>query len=451
MAQSYSSFSSTTPIASVMSPQERDEAKARDVAMIEMIKKHPEYPHVFDIDGKDPNDFETGYFTSQAGTTPVNIAYTVYGNGPNKVVLIPGFQSVQSAWTRFIRDALKEPGQYTVLTYDNRGTGKSSRYSNFEKDCSIKVMAQDLLGLIDHLGWNTVRGINGIGWFVGTMILQEVAILQPRMFNTYTSVSGALQINHPITSFSEFEKRFVPVTSREKPTWKENLLELFSNQWLSSADDMDDYVSSPFESNLHRAVAQAMKKRDDLKDQKGEYAPLPNELMYHLFPVVRRTVDPQAVLKMHIEIGKGRSMIVHGSEDKAFDPNHYFNYLEAIQFYQKSVPSLGWEATVETQAPWSNYQYNADGHYSSRAINPRFFYGSGNMTIVENREAFFDHFESALAMALKENVSEKDVGEKIAYDIIPADQLHEGGDDNACLPIPEDWKDHVPSWIAKHF
>jgi len=76
------------------------------------------------------------------------------------------------AWQRQTKDFAHNKGdQYSSLVTDNRGIGDSdkptSRYST-------SAMAQDLVEVLDHIGWTGKRELHVIGISMGGMIAQEI-------------------------------------------------------------------------------------------------------------------------------------------------------------------------------------------------------------------------------------------------------------------------------------
>jgi pimeloyl-ACP methyl ester carboxylesterase len=87
-----------------------------------------------------------------------------------------GLGGMKYAWQRQTRDFGHTKGdQYSSLVTDNRGIGDSdkptSRYST-------SAMAQDIVEVLDHIGWTGKRELHVIGISMGGMIAQE--ILPPR-------------------------------------------------------------------------------------------------------------------------------------------------------------------------------------------------------------------------------------------------------------------------------
>ena len=96
----------------------------------------------------------------------VNIHYKVYGRG-EPLVMIMGLGGPASGWIFQIRTFRKH---YQVDIFANRGEGKSSKPT---EPYTIRTMADDTIGLMDHLG---IDKAHVMGTSLGGMIAQELAI-----------------------------------------------------------------------------------------------------------------------------------------------------------------------------------------------------------------------------------------------------------------------------------
>ena len=102
--------------------------------------------------------------TKVARVNGINIAHRVRGNGP-PLVLIMGYRLSSAAWpTRFI-EALAD--EFTVVTFDNRGTGQSDKPVD---GYALANMARDLAGLLDEIG---IERTYVLGYSMGGAIAQE--------------------------------------------------------------------------------------------------------------------------------------------------------------------------------------------------------------------------------------------------------------------------------------
>jgi pimeloyl-ACP methyl ester carboxylesterase len=99
----------------------------------------------------------------------ISINYSVDGRG-EPIFLIMGFMGSEMAWF-FQRRAFRE--QFQVVTFDNRGVGKSDKPAG---PYSMQMFADDTIGLMDHLG---IDKAHILGVSMGGMIAQHIALSYP--------------------------------------------------------------------------------------------------------------------------------------------------------------------------------------------------------------------------------------------------------------------------------
>ena len=108
-----------------------------------------------------------------AETNGINIFYETYGDG-NPVVLIAGLGSPMLSWETQIPIY---SAAHKVIAFDNRGIGKSDIT---DPGFTISDMADDVIGLLDHLG---IERATFIGKSMGGMITQRIGINHPDRVN----------------------------------------------------------------------------------------------------------------------------------------------------------------------------------------------------------------------------------------------------------------------------
>jgi pimeloyl-ACP methyl ester carboxylesterase len=106
----------------------------------------------------------------------VRICYEAHGSGET-VVLIAGYASSKDIWFRQIPELSRH---YRVITFDNRGSGRSAKP---DEPYTMNQYAQDTAYLLDRLG---VDGSHVCGVSLGGMIAQEFALQFPDRVRTLT-------------------------------------------------------------------------------------------------------------------------------------------------------------------------------------------------------------------------------------------------------------------------
>jgi aminoacrylate hydrolase len=103
----------------------------------------------------------------------IQIYYEDYGQGP-PLIMILGLGQDIATWNFQISELSKH---LRLIVFDNRDSGKSSRSS---QNYTTQIMAQDILGLMDHLG---IDRTHLLGTSLGGMIAQQVALIAPERVN----------------------------------------------------------------------------------------------------------------------------------------------------------------------------------------------------------------------------------------------------------------------------
>jgi len=109
----------------------------------------------------------------KANVNGINIDYRVDGQG-DPLIIIMGLGSAKIRWGFQLGPFRK---YYRVITFDNRGVGKSDKPTG---PYTIKMMADDVTGLMAHLG---IEKAHIFGGSMGGMIAQEIAINHPERVN----------------------------------------------------------------------------------------------------------------------------------------------------------------------------------------------------------------------------------------------------------------------------
>ncbi|KAI8334249.1 Alpha/Beta hydrolase protein [Chlamydoabsidia padenii] len=159
---------------------------------------------------------------------PIQLYYELHGTGAEKAEYLAG------------------TGDYTVLTFDNRGAGKSDSprelYTQVvlkNKKGGIPEMANDTLSLLDHLGWHS--SVHLVGVSMGGMIALELAA----MMKTSIAISKAVflsktvdeKINHIIDVAYPSTWLTSSPTESSKYTTNRDMLVATMKTWFEKSED----------------------------------------------------------------------------------------------------------------------------------------------------------------------------------------------------------------------
>ncbi|CAF1024350.1 unnamed protein product [Adineta ricciae] len=161
------------------------------------------------------------YVTLPVSHQNVTLYYEVHGSGPIKILFIMGLWTEGRSW-KYQTDYFSTQSYYQCVTYDNRGCGRSSAPKTLEY--TTTQMAKDALTLIEHLHWNQCHVV---GFSLGGMIAQELALLAPRKILSLTLIAthaGGLISRPPFAALRFFLQWFL---IRNKDQLVKNMLRVF--------------------------------------------------------------------------------------------------------------------------------------------------------------------------------------------------------------------------------
>jgi 3-oxoadipate enol-lactonase len=164
----------------------------------------------------------------KAKVNGISINYRAQGKG-EPLVLIMGYSGDQTGWM-FQTRAFKK--YYRVITFDNRGVGKTDKPTGAY---STKMMADDTVGLMDHLG---IKKAHVLGISMGGMIAQAVAIGYPERIDrlvlgcTFAGRSGPSGLSPEYPKALGFGESYTDDDARSMPILKlvNNLYSLAFNR-----------------------------------------------------------------------------------------------------------------------------------------------------------------------------------------------------------------------------
>ncbi|KAF7356637.1 AB hydrolase-1 domain-containing protein [Mycena venus] len=137
-----------------------------------LLQRSPDmsqYPTMFD-----PQSLvRKGFCPVHAGAPPLethSLYYEQHGTGEKHVLLINGLNTNSFGWDFQVKSLAPT---YSMLVFDNRGCG----YSGYPAGrYTTSGMAEDIIVLLDHIGWTSLRQIHVVGASLGGMIAQELAL-----------------------------------------------------------------------------------------------------------------------------------------------------------------------------------------------------------------------------------------------------------------------------------
>jgi pimeloyl-ACP methyl ester carboxylesterase len=134
----------------------------------------------------------------------VDLCYQTFGSPDgDPLLLVMGLGGPMNWWDPELCTMLAEAG-FHVVRFDNRDTGRSSRLDGRvtrgqlvktflgrggRPPYTLNDLAADAFGLMDHLGWDSAH-IAGVS--MGGMIVQTMAVDQPRRVRSLTSIMSTL-------------------------------------------------------------------------------------------------------------------------------------------------------------------------------------------------------------------------------------------------------------------
>jgi len=115
-------------------------------------------------------------------TPSFSMYFEQHGTGPIKVVFVIGLNASCNTWAPQVKH-FSRLSQYTVLVFDNRGVGNSDTPRG---PYSTSGMSEDVITLLDFLGWTEKRSLHLVGLSLGGMIAQELCYRIPERFISLT-------------------------------------------------------------------------------------------------------------------------------------------------------------------------------------------------------------------------------------------------------------------------
>lgn len=231
-------------------------------------------------------------------------------------------------WSQPLLDQLVLDGHYLIL-FDNRDVGLSGDFANVATEgpaYSIRDMAGDLVGLLDHLG---VASAHIAGMSMGGMIVQHAALAFPDRVRSMTSImssSGKPSLPPPST-----EAMFYLTAAPEDPEDREQVLTLGVEGRLCF-----DGAGYPVDPKVHKAnLKQAMDR-----------AYRPDGVARQLAAIAADTDRCEQLARIRVP-----TMVIHGTDDSLIPLAHGLDTAKSIPNARMEVVEGMGHALPDSLAP----------------------------------------------------------------------------------------------------
>lgn len=159
--------------------------------------------------------------------------YEIYGQG-EPLIMIQGCGGNITLWEPLIESLSQH---FQLILFDNRGMGRSQITPG---DYTIQLLAEDTAALMNHL---EIRAAHILGWSMGGMVAQELAVTYPALVNKLIIVASASRFpDRSAFIFRAFLEMLQHGEYESLARWHMSLC--FSNAFFSNAD----VVSTTFKS-----------------------------------------------------------------------------------------------------------------------------------------------------------------------------------------------------------
>ena len=243
-------------------------------------------------------------------TLPIELEYDTFGDKKNPaLVLIMGFSAQMVAWDEGFAQMLADRG-FFVVRFDNRDVGLSTKLDGVKVDAnavvsaalleqplppvpySLSDMAQDVVGLLDHLNIDTAHIL---GASMGGMIAQVFAIEHPQRTASLISMMSMSGEPETMQSTPEATAALMSIPPSDRAGFIEHSL-----------------VYQAFKSKKHRS--DALSRADAARDYDRSYYPEGSPRQMAAIYASGRRTEALAALRVP-------TLVLHGADDTLISPN----------------------------------------------------------------------------------------------------------------------------------
>lgn len=236
-----------------------------------------------------------------------SLYFEQHGSGPEKVVFIMGLNSTSFSWAMQVNHFGRSPN-HTILVFDNRGVGNSGRPRG---PYSTSGMAEDVIVLLDYIGWTETRDLHVVGISLGGMIAQELSTRIPERIISLTlavTTPGGLPWYNlpPWKGVASLGRLFLIADAENKLPILLDMV--FPQEWLAqkAEDDPEGRTNREIQTGLYRHRLLMTRPQHPLGGLSQMYA----GLLHH--------VDGSRLRKISSSIPK--VLIVTGDKDHLVKP-----------------------------------------------------------------------------------------------------------------------------------
>ncbi|CAL1704260.1 unnamed protein product [Somion occarium] len=257
-----------------------------------------------------------------------SLYFEQHGTGPTKVLFIMGLNSTSFAWSPQVDYFGRKP-EFSALVFDNRGVGNSGVPRG---PYSTSGMAEDVIVLLDYVGWTAKRDFHVVGVSLGGMIAQELATRIPERIISLTlavtTPGGRPWTNLPpwkgLTSLLRLQ--FITDPEVKIPI----ILEMvFPRKWL------DEQAENDPQGRLNRELATLdYRKRIELTKPQAFFGAISQ-----MFAGLTHHVTPDRLSQISKTIPK--VLILTGDEDDLVDPQNSLH----LKKHMPEAELVQWEVT----------------------------------------------------------------------------------------------------------
>lgn len=211
---------------------------------------------------------------TEAGESPQQLYYELHGStrsDATKLVFVTGLNASSFAWLKQVEYFTTNPN-YSILVFDNRGSGNSTSPKGLYK---TSQMAQDAVVLLDHLGWRDERSLIVVGASMGGMISMDLGLLIPNRIKALAlaSTKSGYRFNYPTIKTMLILCRYLLGTVwTARQSLRLSMTHMFPKEFLRKPDDTNperrrrDILEKEL---VHRI---GLTKKAPLKGQLGQVA-----------------------------------------------------------------------------------------------------------------------------------------------------------------------------------